>query len=340
MKKYYVWKSSRDASVDYQDVAGTSYLWDNTHLKNVKPGEEVIFYYKQGAVNKFLIAHAVIGEIETKSPTEKYLATVPGHANRVTEVYRAYYKKYTKFLNPIEITLNDEGKRNREYLGLKDLNGFGCSMRRVDHDFFQKCLELAGHLTLSSDIEDLVYGHITETDLNPQKRQHPKITKEQLKSKQEAISEIGRKGEEYVYFYLKQQKDQGKIKSFEWVSDVDPLSPYDFKVNIDNATEILIDVKSTSGEFERNLFISSNEILTMSDHNQRYDIYRVFSINDLTATAQLRIAENIREFSLPIINSFNKLPIGVKPNGFTVQPSKSHLSFGEEITIKQQLVIS
>ena len=335
MKQYYVWKSSRDASVDYKDVTGTSYSWDNTHLKGLNPGDEIIFLFKQERVTYSFIAHAVIEEIDSKPPTPEYLESVPGHAHRVTEVYKAYYK-YTEFLNPIElIHSQDEGRKNRDHLGLENMLGFGASMKRVDHDFFLKCLELAGHLTISSDIEDLAYGNIPEIDLIPKKRRYLKISKEQLKSNQELISEIGRKGEEYVNFYLKQQKNQGKIKSFEWVSDVDTLSPYDFKINIDGINEILIDVKSTCGEFDRNLFISSNEILTMGDSNRRYDIYRVFCINDFTKTAHLRIAENVREFSLPIINSFNKLPTGVKSNGFSVKPSASHLHFGNEITIRQ-----
>ncbi|MEM8832813.1 MAG: hypothetical protein AAGE96_26290 [Cyanobacteria bacterium P01_G01_bin.19] len=61
MKQYYVWKSSRDASVDYKDVIGTSYSWDNTHLKGVKTGDEVIFLFKQERVTYAFVAHAVIG---------------------------------------------------------------------------------------------------------------------------------------------------------------------------------------------------------------------------------------------------------------------------------------
>jgi len=58
-----------------------------------------------------------------------------------------------------------------------------------------------------------------------------------------------------------------------------------------------IDVKSTSGEFERKIHISLSELELMSSDTERYDIYRIFNIDENNRTAKLRIAEEVRSFA-------------------------------------------
>ena len=74
--------------------------------------------------------------------------------------------------------------------------------------------------------------------------------------------------------------------------------------------KILLDVKSTTGEFSRNLHISMNELYQMAESQQRYDLYRVYLINDY----------------------INNLPEKVMPDGFSVNPEI--IDFSEELTIE------
>jgi len=114
----------------------------------------------------------------------------------------------------------------------------------------------------------------------------------------------GRRGEEFVKAYLVDKQDKGKIHSFEWVSNQEAVSPYDFWLSIDGTSKILIDVKSTPGEFERNIHISFGELQRMSSGAERYDIYRIYEIDENVGTAKLRIAEDVRSFAKGIIEVF------------------------------------
>lgn len=163
MKQYYIWKSSPSASVDYQDVTGLSYSWDNTHLVGVSPEDEVLFLLKEKKTYS-IYAHAVIERVDAKNPSQEYLENVPGHAHRTKLVYTAYYQSYKTFTTPIElIATSEEGRKNRRELGLANMLAFGISMKRISYDFFCKCLELA--YRYESTIENLLSAPINITEV-------------------------------------------------------------------------------------------------------------------------------------------------------------------------------
>jgi hypothetical protein len=99
-----------------------------------------------------------------------------------------------------------------------------------------------------------------------------------------------------VNAYLLNLQKKGNINSFEWTSKQDVESPYDFLVNKDDA-DILIDVKTTPRIFDCDLHISLSQLRLMSSEQRRYDIYRVFDLNEESRTAQLRIAKDVRNFA-------------------------------------------
>lgn len=160
------------------------------------------------------------------------------------------------------------------------------------------------------------------------------VTPDKFRRNQKIMESIGYKGEKCVNFYLQGLKNEGKIDSFEWVSKQNVISPYDFWVSHDGDSKDFIDVKSTSGEFERKIHISLSELELMSSDTQRYRIYRIFNIDENNRTAKLRIAEGVRSFAKGIIEVFNGLPEGVCANGISVEPSKSGLNFQPEIEIQ------
>jgi len=67
----------------------------------------------------------------------------------------------------------------------------------------------------------------------------------------------------------------------------------------------------------------------MSGADQRYDIYRVFDITD--SEAQLRIAQDMRDFASGILQAFEVLPDGVIADAVSVDPRS--LPFEEPIRI-------
>ena|SRR5947209_17333979 len=106
------------------------------------------------------------------------------------------------------------------------------------------------------------------------------------------------------------------------------LAPIDFRVS-HRDSEVLIDAKSTLGGFDRTIHISLSELHEMSGADQRYDIYRVFDITD--SEAQLRIAQDMRDFASGILQAFEVLPDGVIADAVSVDPRS--LPFEEPIRI-------
>jgi hypothetical protein len=88
-------------------------------------------------------------------------------------------------------------------------------------------------------------------------------------------------------------------------------------------------VKSTGGEFDRPLHISSNELAEMADQTRRYDIYRVFAV--AKNRARLRIAEGAGGFGAAVRQHLTGLQQGVQVDSVSVEPIM--LSFGRQIRL-------
>jgi hypothetical protein len=160
------------------------------------------------------------------------------------------------------------------------------------------------------------------------------VTPENFRRNKEIMDSIGHEGEKFVNAYLQRLENEAEIDSFEWVSKQNTISPYDFWISLDGEPKIFIDVKSTAGGFERKLHISLSELELMSSDKQRYDLYRIFDIDENNRTAKLRIAEDVRSFAKGIIEVFKGLPEGVDADGISVDPSKSGLNFQPEIEMQ------
>lgn len=140
----------------------------------------------------------------------------------------------------------------------------------------------------------------------------------------------GKIGEQLIHDYLVGLQKTGELHEVEWTSEeVNPVAPYDFKIR-SNEENILIDVKSTDGEFGRRLHVSMNEVRQMANGAERYDLYRVYEIEE--TEAKFRVASDIRSFAQSVLDALKNLPEGVTPNGFTFNPGK--LVFDEEKIIE------
>ena len=128
--------------------------------------------------------------------------------------------------------------------------------------------------------------------------------------------------------YLDELKTRGTIREYHWASQDNAVSPFDFWVENPDS-RVLLDVKATTGRFERNLHISVPELEAMLNEPTAYAIYRVYEMSD--GAAKLRISESMKEFARMILNVLRKLPNGVQSDGISVSPST--LQFGAEISL-------
>jgi hypothetical protein len=183
--------------------------------------------------------------------------------------------------------------------------------------------------TLDADLEDIALGGSEGKKKLLSRPSSKRISREDLQKAKENADRVGRLGEVFVNDYLRQLQIEGRIQSFVWVSDDNSINPYDFLVD-DGTHRKLIDVKSTLGDFERTLHVSLNELLTMASSSENYDIYRVFEIEE--NTAQLRVAENVRDFARSVLAALNNLPTGISSDSISFAPTL--LPFGPPITVE------
>ncbi|MDQ2808493.1 MAG: DUF3883 domain-containing protein [Chloroflexota bacterium] len=182
---------------------------------------------------------------------------------------------------------------------------------------------------VGADIEDVALGNSQVRDRIYSNRAHRKMSAQDLERAKRNAERVGQLGEEYVRDYLAGLKDTGQIQDFAWVSASDAVSPYDFWFIQIDGTKRLLDVKATESTFERDIHISASELRQASRGTEEYDIYRLYSITE--TSAQLRVAENIRDFASDILTVLSNLPQGVSSDAVSV--SSRVLPFGEAITI-------
>jgi len=181
---------------------------------------------------------------------------------------------------------------------------------------------------LSADVEDAALGGSHgRTRLRASIR---KLSRQDFQKAKENADTVGLMGEQFVNEYLLQLKAAGRIRDFEWVSAQNAISPYDFWVDYDGTGKTFADVKSTQGEFERILHVSFNELLQMRAGTERYDIYRVYDINE--SSAQLRVTEGVREFAAGILDILERLPGGISSDSVSFSPTV--LPFGAPVALE------
>jgi hypothetical protein len=120
-------------------------------------------------------------------------------------------------------------------------------------------------------------------------------------------------------------KTEGQIVSFQWESQDNAVAPYDFWYEKGHRKSLL-DVKATSGGFERNIHISVPELLTMRDSGEPYYIYRLYEVGE--RTAKLRISKDVKGMAEAVLKVLDGLPKGVNSDGVSLSPAI--LDWGKE----------
>ncbi len=184
-------------------------------------------------------------------------------------------------------------------------------------------------LLLEADLEDAALGGVEGTYRLLRRSSGRRMSQSDLQQARENAETIGQRGEEFVNVFLSQQLSAGAIQTFDWVSQENAISPYDFITVEASNEQVLIDAKSTSGEFGRKIHISTSELTTMATDDRRYDLYRIYEIDE--ESAKLRVARNLKELAVSVIDNLAELPAGVSIDSISVSPDL--LRFDPEIDV-------
>ena len=178
------------------------------------------------------------------------------------------------------------------------------------------------------DLAEAAMGHASAVDRLLTKPRFTRLTHEELRNARQAAEEIGRLGEEYVDIHLRERLLAGDVSEYEWISELNPIAPYDFRLNMDGIWKKL-EIKTTSGEFNREYYLSLNELREMTHGEEPYVVGRVYLAS--RDGAKLRYSQDCQPFGQSIVDAFSALPAGVLPNGVTIRPAAQ--VFEEEIDL-------
>ncbi len=157
---------------------------------------------------------------------------------------------------------------------------------------------------------------------------YAKLSADELQAARQEAEKIGRLGEALIDSHLRERLEAGEITAYEWTSDINAISPYDFRVKKAGAWKKL-EIKTTAKDFGREFYISINELRDMANGEEEYSIGRVYQASK--DGAKLRYARQLRDFGKSVLKALSHLPEGVKANSVTIRPDEA--MFGEEIDL-------
>ncbi len=188
-------------------------------------------------------------------------------------------------------------------------------VRRAAPDERHPILELI----LESDLEDAAKAGAQGLTRLYRRRSGRRLSKAELAQALRRVEELGQMGEEFVNAYFERLKLEKQIAEFRWESQDNAVSPYDFWYE-QGGRKSFLDVKATSGGFERSIHISFPELQAMRDLAEPYHIYRVYEAGE--RSAKLRISTEMRGIAEAILKILLQLPAGISSDGVSLSPSK------------------
>ena len=149
-----------------------------------------------------------------------------------------------------------------------------------------------------------------------------------LREGRRIAEEIGQLGEALVDFHLKGRLDMGEIEDYEWASDFNAISPYDFRIRRSGTWEKL-EIKTTTENFGREYHLPRSELKDMVCGSETYRIGRVYEATP--DGAKMRISGDLRDLGQTILTASLAFPDGVTLNDVTITPDEAR--FGTEIVL-------
>lgn len=158
-----------------------------------------------------------------------------------------------------------------------------------------------------------------------------RIDREQLARARDAADAVGRRGEEIVCAYLETEKLAGRL-DYSWVSDTNAVASHDFEVEFSDRMQRLVEVKSTSGEFDRAFHMSMAEVEEAAQ-SSAYDIFRVSHVDPASDTAKLHVSGDMPALAQVILQRLSALPAEVEVDGVSIDVAALTWRDYGEITI-------
>lgn len=180
-----------------------------------------------------------------------------------------------------------------------------------------------------ADLEDAAFGGIEGTE-KLTKKTAKSVSATALAAAKASAEKNGREGEALAWSYIQKQVGAGLYTDAVWASKENAVSSYDFSLKPPAGAEILIDAKSTSGEFSNKIHMSIAEIKAAAVA-KHYELWRVYDLDEDGAC--LRISKPISSFAKSILAGLNP-PSSVTVDSVSIDPNV--LTWNEEIQIEQE----
>lgn len=178
-------------------------------------------------------------------------------------------------------------------------------------------------------LEDAALGGLDGLTKIRRRRRARGVSREELGRARQNAEQVGRLGEEILNAWFDSQRRAGSGSEYRWDSDANAVAPYDFTLLNEETPQRRVDAKSTSGDFSNQIHISVAELVEMAHGGLPYDLYRLYTVNDVSA--RLRIAKDLGEFAADLLGKFSGLPEHVTVDSVSINPEA--LMFDEEIII-------
>ncbi len=183
--------------------------------------------------------------------------------------------------------------------------------------------------TLTEELKEIGLGSSKAAERLHRTRRTARLSDADVRRARDAAEETGRLGEQLVAAHLDGKKATGEISDFEWTSAVNAISPFDFRISSSGTIE-RVDVKTTSGPFNRDLHVSGNELLEMATGGGTYRIFRVYEATPMGGF--LRVSEDMKTHAETILAVLRTLPDGVTADAVSISPGR--IVFGEPLRLE------
>jgi hypothetical protein len=183
-------------------------------------------------------------------------------------------------------------------------------------------------------LEDAVQGGYAGTDQLRKRRRGRSVSKDEFARSKKAAEQTGRLGEEILNAYFDGLKLKGALETSDWISEENPIAPYDFIIKPTKEQPRKLDAKSTSGGFANPIHISMGELIEMATCQEPYDIYRLYKVTE--SSAQLRVTRDVRAFAKSIVEKLAQLPKGITADSLSIDPALLKFSGDIDIDISAQ----
>lgn len=154
------------------------------------------------------------------------------------------------------------------------------------------------------------------------------VSAAELEAARVRAQEVGRAGEVLVNRHLEQSLSAGEISGFEWVSESNAVSPFDFTVEASGGIQHW-DAKSTTGKFADPFHVSVAELQAATEFAD-YRIARVYGI-DTPAGARMSLSGPFRMLADEVRAALAGLPVGVRVSSVQIDPARLSWATEEEL---------